>query len=136
MNCWMGGEDAGNIISGITPGTWRVFRTLSQIRRPSKMFVLLDENEDSINNGWFGVDMLGYPNNPAQAGFFDWPAYYHDRACGFAFADGHSEIHRWLDARTLPPVRDVTLVTTTTPTPSPNNPDAAWIAEHATVPLK
>jgi len=136
MNCWMGGEDAGNIVAGMTPGTWVVFKSLSQIRQPSKMFVLLDENEDSINNGWFGIDMIGYPNMPAQTGFMDWPAYYHDRACGFAFADGHSEIHRWLDGRTMPIVRDVTLVATTVPKPSPNNQDAAWIADHATVSVK
>ena len=136
MNCWMGGEDAGNIVVGMTPGAWVVFKSLSQIRQPSKMFVLLDENEDSINNGWFGIDMIGYPNMPAQTGFMDWPAYYHDRACGFAFADGHSEIHRWLDGRTMPIVRDVTLVATTVPKPSPNNQDAAWIADHATVRLK
>jgi prepilin-type processing-associated H-X9-DG protein len=27
----------------------------------------------------------------------DVPATYHNGACGFAFADGHSEIHKWVD---------------------------------------
>jgi prepilin-type processing-associated H-X9-DG protein len=25
------------------------------------------------------------------------PANYHNNACGFSFADGHSEIHKWKD---------------------------------------
>jgi prepilin-type processing-associated H-X9-DG protein len=32
------------------------------------------------------------------------PAAYHNGACGFLFADGHAEIHKWLDPRTKPPV--------------------------------
>ena len=26
----------------------------------------------------------------------DWPATYHNNAAGFAFADGHSEIRKWV----------------------------------------
>jgi len=33
------------------------------------------------------------------------PTSYHNGACGFAFADGHSEIKRWLDRRTIVPVK-------------------------------
>jgi len=32
------------------------------------------------------------------------PAAYHNGACGFMFADGHAEVHKWLDPRTKPPV--------------------------------
>ena len=35
-----------------------------------------------------------------NAEWVDWPASYHDGACGFSFADGHSEIHKWRDGRT------------------------------------
>jgi hypothetical protein len=97
------------------------------------MWVLGDENEDSINNGWFAVCMAGYPSAPASATIVDWPAYYHDRAAGRAFSDGHSEIHRWLDGRTMPLVRDVTLVQNLNGTPSPNNPDVLWLQSHSTV---
>jgi prepilin-type processing-associated H-X9-DG protein len=62
----------------------------------------------------------------------NWPAYYHNRAAGFAFADGHSEIHRWLDSRTMPLVRDMTLVQNLNGLSfSPNNPDVFWIQDHA-----
>lgn len=132
MNCWMGGANPNNL-NGKSPGNWTVFSKLSQIRHPTKMMVVLDENEDSINNGWFGMNMLGYPNSPSQASIFDWPAYYHNRAAGIAFADGHSEIHRWRDSRTMPPVRDVTLVLNVNGTPSPNNPDVWWMQDHGTI---
>ena len=66
---------------------------------PVKTFVFLDESS-SINDGWFMANMAGYdPRNPAEqvaSGFGDSPGSWHDRSCGFSFADGHSEIHRWL----------------------------------------
>jgi len=43
--------------------------------------------------------MNGY--NPAQlspAELVDYPGIAHGQACGFGFADGHSEIHKWVDA--------------------------------------
>jgi prepilin-type N-terminal cleavage/methylation domain-containing protein len=131
MNCWMGGESPNNV-NNASPGSWTVFKKLSQITQPTKMMAILDENEDSINNGWFGINMQGYPNTPSSATIFDYPAYYHNRAAGLAFSDGHSEIHKWLDSRTMPPVRDMTLVTTTV-APSPNNPDVFWLQDHATL---
>ena len=35
----------------------------------------------------------------------DLPASYHNHACCLAFADGHSEIHKWLNPGTCVPVR-------------------------------
>jgi prepilin-type N-terminal cleavage/methylation domain-containing protein/prepilin-type processing-associated H-X9-DG protein len=67
-----------------------------QIKSPVNMFVFLDEREDSINDGWFA-------SNPDTAwNLIDYPASYHNRAAGFSFADGHSEIKKWLDPRTTP----------------------------------
>jgi prepilin-type N-terminal cleavage/methylation domain-containing protein/prepilin-type processing-associated H-X9-DG protein len=63
---------------------------------PSLCWVFVDEDPDSINDG-----ML-YPNAtyPLDAGQFqDIPASYHNHACGFAFVDGHSEIHKWLNSK-------------------------------------
>ena len=69
---------------------------------PSRTFVFLDMREDSIDVGNFAPDMRGWPNDPSQWGFYDLPGAYHHRHCGFSFADGHSEIKRWLDDRTIP----------------------------------
>lgn len=68
---------------------------------PSMAWVFVDEHPDSINDAMLYVD----PAIPvANAQWFDWPASYHAGACGLCFADGHSEIHKWLDSRTLAPV--------------------------------
>ena len=59
----------------------------------------------------------------------DYPASYHNNAAGIAFADGHSEIHKWLDSRTIPPLtkgRELKLNIST-----PDNSDMLWMQEHS-----
>ncbi len=134
MSNWVGGN--GDSPQNAYKGGWGlaspnsvVFRKLSQMLRPgpSMTFVILDERQDSINDGYFVTEMDGYPN-AATTKIVDYPASYHNKAAGFAFADGHSEIHRWKDARTFPPVRiGVPLQLNI---PSPNNQDVTWMREH------
>ena len=59
------------------------------------------------------------PNEMANKRTKDVPATYHDNAGNFSFADGHSEIHKWRDARTAQ--------TTGWPWYSPNNVDIDWV---------
>ena len=87
--------------------------------------MLLDERQDSINDAFFVTEMTGYPNQPTQTTLVDYPASYHNLAGGFSFADGHSEIRRWQDARTTP-LKDPGTRTT------PNNPDVVWLQERCT----
>ena len=57
---------------------------------PSQTWVYGDEHPDSINDaGCFAPELER--GNP----WVDIPAVYHNGAAGFAFADGHSEIHKW-----------------------------------------
>jgi prepilin-type N-terminal cleavage/methylation domain-containing protein/prepilin-type processing-associated H-X9-DG protein len=140
VNCFMGGDDGSAAFSGLLAANakFQTFRKLTGVPTPDSLFVFLDENEDSINNGWFGMVMAGIPYagnaaNPGQYEFLDFPAYYHNNAAGMSFADGHSEIQIWHDRRTMPPVRDVTLVNLSG-TPSPGNLDVEWIGVHASVP--
>ena len=62
---------------------------LSQVPRPAKTWLVLDEHPDSINDAYF----INNPNG--QTTWQDIPASYHNGACGFSFADGHSEIKKW-----------------------------------------
>ena len=64
---------------------------------PSKVWVLLDEHPDSISDSVFQFQP-GYP--PTSYQWQDMPASLHNGACCFSFADGHSEIHKWMDGRT------------------------------------
>jgi prepilin-type N-terminal cleavage/methylation domain-containing protein/prepilin-type processing-associated H-X9-DG protein len=89
---------------------------------PVNLWVLLDEHPDSINDGGFAVQM---PNTGADTRWVDVPSTYHNNACGFAFADGHSEIHKWLRPGNLPKIRYQSLSGLIN---TPNNPDVIWIA--------
>ncbi len=100
---------------------------------PAMTWVLVDEHPDSINDGFFCVDMNGYPN-PSAAKLPDVPASYHNGACGFAFADGHSEIHRWKDTRTMPKVKKSDIPSVNHG--SPPNQDVLWIYERTTRKLR
>lgn len=139
MNIWVGGfrgMDMG--LSGSTDhwavggGKWRVYLKTSDLTDPgpSRTFVFLDMREDSIDVGNFAPDMRGWPDDPGEWGFYDLPGSYHNLACGFSFADGHSEIKRWLDSRTTPPLVTGGLVTDSFR--SPNNPDVFWLQERST----
>jgi prepilin-type N-terminal cleavage/methylation domain-containing protein len=137
MNLYMGGFDG-------TDGNWpfahpyMVYSKLSQLNGAaapvSKIFVFLDMREDIVNWGNFMIDMSGYsPTDPSLYAFTsDLPGMSHHRACGFSFADGHSEIRRWLDPRTMPPLQDGGNPLEILSRPSPGNADVAWIQDHST----
>jgi len=73
-----------------TFNTYSQFLKATAIPNPAGLFVSLDEHPDSINDGLFQTD----PTPTARA-WNDLPATYHDGACGFSFADGHAEIHKF-----------------------------------------
>ena len=91
---------------------------------PAGTWVFVDEHPDSMNDaGFFN------PDHSTQV--TDIPATYHNGACGFSFADGHAEIHKWRACMTQPLARKVAY--------SYNNnaiygnqgdPDIQWMAYH------
>jgi prepilin-type N-terminal cleavage/methylation domain-containing protein len=68
-------------------------RQMADLRQPSQIFVLLDEQGDSINDAAFMFDPGG---SPGTEHWRDLPGSYHDGACCLSFADGHSAIRKWL----------------------------------------
>ncbi len=137
MNLFLGGF-VGTL--GIPSGDpYQVFTSFGQITAapgmgPARCWLFLDQREDRINWGNYMVSMNGYiPNNPAAYGYEqDMPGFYHNGACGLSFCDGHSEIRRWRDPRTTPPIQVSTWWLDDVPTP--NNPDVAWMQERTTRP--
>jgi prepilin-type N-terminal cleavage/methylation domain-containing protein/prepilin-type processing-associated H-X9-DG protein len=59
---------------------------------PANLWVLMDENPDAINDASMAVQCGDLQGKRVV----DFPASYHNGACGIAFADGHSEIKKWL----------------------------------------
>jgi len=89
---------------------------------PAQTWVFIDERENSINDGWFAVDMV---DTGANATWVDIPAIRHNRGAVLSYADGHSEFKKWTDP--------ITLSTGLVPnTPSPNNADIAWLQQRTT----
>jgi prepilin-type N-terminal cleavage/methylation domain-containing protein/prepilin-type processing-associated H-X9-DG protein len=89
---------------------------------PSKLWVFVDEHPDSINDGWTIMN----PTDPDN--WTDLPASYHNRACGFGFADGHAEVHKWLEGSTAVPV----LMVGRNGFPARGSRDIKWIIERST----
>ncbi len=134
MNVFLGGWAGTDGGWGPVFGAYHIYTKQSELfdPGPSKVFVFLDMREDSIDMGNFGPRMAGWPDQPDQYGFYDLPGFYHHFACGFSFADGHSEIHRWRDGRTTPPLVANGFVNDNFS--SPGNADVAWIQDHASRP--
>jgi prepilin-type processing-associated H-X9-DG protein len=87
---------------------------------PASAFVFIDERADSINDGFFVIDMV---DTGPQAQIGNTPADYHNGCSSVSFADGHVENHKWLDPRTeMRPYQPFFAV--------PNDPDIAWLQEH------
>jgi prepilin-type N-terminal cleavage/methylation domain-containing protein/prepilin-type processing-associated H-X9-DG protein len=154
MNFFLGGFAGGSAAQGVGVKAWGslypIYFKLSDLNSqgsspgPDKTFVFLDEREDCINWGNFLTDMSGYPCQlylNGNATLYEWnedlPASYHGQACGFSFADGHSEIHRWRDGRTMPPLAVGVLTGgkgTGTTWPAPYSGDVAWMQDHTARP--
>jgi prepilin-type processing-associated H-X9-DG protein len=62
---------------------------------PSMLWVLVDENADGLNDAAFAFTMVQSGPSGSVPQWIDDPGSYHNGACGFAFADGHSEFHKW-----------------------------------------
>ena len=98
MNCFMGGRDPsiGPVplsSSGFTP----FFTKESDLPRTSDLWVLIEEDERSINDGFFITD-------PTAHIWFDFPAnsaQRHSYSYSLAFADGHADSWRYADPRSL-----------------------------------
>lgn len=101
-------------------GAYRVYGKDSDIvdPGPAQLWVILDEDNYSINDGGMAIGMK-------TAEWIDWPGTFHNNAAGLAFADGHSEIHKWKDARTKVVNKNVSRKNVS----NPLSVDWVWISE-------
>ncbi len=98
MNCWMNGlalgDPSGKRVSALDSPTndaqlaFVLFRRESQLKRPSSVWVIIDEDEATLDDSMFAFEMQG------NTGLIDLPARRHANAYGLNFADGHSETFR------------------------------------------
>jgi prepilin-type processing-associated H-X9-DG protein len=96
---------------------------------PSNLWVLGDESPDSVNDASMAVLM-----DPYGAVWQDIPSVLHNGGCGFAFADGHYEIKKWTDPRTITQLK-VRYQPATYGVYQKDNNDIKWIQERTTYPI-
>lgn len=127
MNCYIG---TAAYIMPITVNStaYRIYHKTAQLNAdaPANRFVFMDVNPANICTPAFGVDM-------SLDTWIHYPSYLHRQRGVVASGDGHVEVHRWLDARTMPTTLNNgngTYIGHTNP--GGGNPDLAWIADRTT----
>lgn len=128
MDAWFNSTD----VASFGPTGMIVYKKMADLSDPgpSGTWLFIDENGDSINDGELVVGMFGYPDKPKEWTLVDIPASYHNHAAGISFADGHAEIHKWVDARTTPTFREGQSLSLNAL--SPNNQDVLWLMTRST----
>ena len=120
---------------GTVPGNCPPFKSALKLSNvtspgPSDVFVFLDEHENSINDSHFTA--FRYLTSFGSQAWLDTPSGRHGNSTGFAFAYGHSEIHKWVDSD----IQKAVFAANGTP---PYNPqivgkpgprDYAWVTNH------
>jgi len=122
MHGVVGSTSENNVIN--QPG-FRLFVKQTDIIKPgpSIAWVFIDENWDTINDGFFRVGM------DLASQWRDLPAVYHCGSGALSFADGHAEIKKWSDPvmNNLQPGSGVT-----TPLTTANPTDLNWLKDRTT----
>ena len=116
---------------GWTPSPpWRTYASMADLAYPSpaNLWVFIDENPDSVNDGAFAVVMS---RQKWGACWEDGPTTLHGGRAPLSFADGHAEVRKWRDPQTL-----TMKVTYRTDFPyglvQPYNLDVQWLQDRTT----
>jgi prepilin-type N-terminal cleavage/methylation domain-containing protein len=107
-------------------GSYKTFNKQSEINgpQPANLFVMIDQHPDYLSDIHFHVEMT---TTRAATRFIDYPASHHGGVGTLSFADGHSERHKWMDARTRIPIQNIAHFLSGNL--SPNNADIAWLQD-------
>jgi prepilin-type N-terminal cleavage/methylation domain-containing protein/prepilin-type processing-associated H-X9-DG protein len=127
MNGFLEGNGYSKTRQSAWYSTYRCYNKVMDLDRPSpvNLFVFVDEHPDSINDGWMIIGPGKYTEWE-----HDLPASYHNKACGFSFADGHTEVHKWKETTTSAAVTQVEHGTY--PATGPKDRDIIWMTDHST----
>jgi prepilin-type N-terminal cleavage/methylation domain-containing protein/prepilin-type processing-associated H-X9-DG protein len=139
MNCWVGALNAPannapwNCAGGVQntkigDPKGLVFKKQSEFvggASASHIYLFVDENPNSINDGWMGDDCSNgmYAN---QGVWCDYPACYHNKAGGLSFADGHAEIKKWNDSGLLAQTKQGGMA-------DPKSTDLKWFTDRGSI---
>ena len=124
MNGWMGYTNRPD-----NTGFQFIRKTTELVQlSASDAFVFVDERDDSVDDGFFGVTMVNDT-------MIEIPASYHGGCGPVTFADGHVDLHRWLSPDTQFPQQSGVPTENYKFIPvAADDPDLLWLQEHATRP--
>jgi prepilin-type N-terminal cleavage/methylation domain-containing protein/prepilin-type processing-associated H-X9-DG protein len=102
MNAFMHGQSVNSSVLALFPLNYFVYSKVSTMVNPgpSDLWVFLDEQGDSINDGFFLFNMKVAATSSPK--WYDHPGAYHGGTGAFSFADGHVESRRWRDPAITP----------------------------------
>ena len=120
-----------NVPTGQFPSGPNNYAMYKQIRKvseflhptPAEVALFIDEHPDSMNDPVFWSPNLA-SNWP------DFPATYHDGAAVFAFADGHTEEHKWKGGLITGSAARVSFNNRNNYGVPPGDPDLSWMSYH------
>jgi len=133
-----GGEWLTGNYGQCSPGNWRTYTKMSNIVLPVKTIVFIDEHPFSLNDAAFAISCGGnFDNNTgaemSSGQYIDYPAAWHNGACGVSFSDGHSEIHKWKGRfKNANPLANVNLNVQVPASDTLTVVDCHWLADNAT----
>ena len=124
MNGWM-----GYINRPDNPGFQSFHKTFALVDlAPSDALVFVDERDDSVDDGFFGLDMV-------RDTIRNLPARFHNSSGVVTFADGHVEMHHWQSPALQMPqqMAEATQHYRIIPVAA-DDPDLGWLRAHGTRP--
>lgn len=135
MNCCDMGGIEGDDLNG--DDGLRVYKKMTDIKKisPSKLWVTVDEHPDSINDGCFYSGAYSQRNASgryevvADNMWCDIPSALHNGACGFSFADGHSQIRKWTSKTLLDVTKTVNYTDITQSIENDGSGDYDWFCQ-------
>ncbi len=71
---------------------------MNEIPNPAKKYVFVEEAD---TRGYNIGSWIINPGSGFKGRWIDAPAIFHNNASTFGFADGHAELHKWVDPRTI-----------------------------------
>jgi prepilin-type N-terminal cleavage/methylation domain-containing protein/prepilin-type processing-associated H-X9-DG protein len=96
---------------------------------PSDLWMFVEEDPDRIDDGCFAVVM---PNGVLSTYWVNLPTK-NGGVCPFAFVDGHTELHKWLQPGNIPAPNYTTALSGGVKTLELQDPDILWVAKHTTI---
>ncbi|MBI3875911.1 MAG: prepilin-type N-terminal cleavage/methylation domain-containing protein [Verrucomicrobia bacterium] len=126
INNWMNGSARMINNPGFTPVP-TVYTRIQEIFPPSEKYVFVHEDPNSIDDGYFAIDM----SVPMGPGSDNLPAAIHGGTTAFGWADGRADIRKWIRTKIQAGAAIPGVLRPDTSVAGPGT-DVDWLKSHTT----